>query len=263
MDILERMSRENKAEGGFVFVSHSHADIAQVRQLRNALEQAGFEPLCFYLKCMDKCEEDPALREELRSLLRREIDAREWFVYVNSKHSENSSWVQYERDCVAKSGNKKVFQMDLDTREAPEKMANKILKNLRVYLSYSHKDAPLARRIKQKLLEKDYRVFLDEDATTGVNWLESTASVIQEASRSGCVLALLTENALKSSFVRQELYLAMESGGNIVPVLVGDVALTPDLRMAFGRCRVYQLPGCPSDGELDRLVQFLGRRIAE
>ena len=107
MDILERMSRENKAEGGFVFVSHSHADIAQVRQLRNALEQAGFEPLCFYLKCMDKCEEDPALREELRSLLLREIDAREWFVYVNSKHSENSSWVQYERDCVAKSGNKK------------------------------------------------------------------------------------------------------------------------------------------------------------
>ena len=40
------------ADQGFVFISHSHKDIATVRRIRNKLESLGFEPLLFYLKCL-------------------------------------------------------------------------------------------------------------------------------------------------------------------------------------------------------------------
>ena len=263
MDILERMNQENKAEGGFVFVSHSHADIAEVRKLRNALEQAGFEPLCFYLKCMDKCMEDPALQAELKSLLRREIDAREWFVYVNSRHSQNSSWVQYERECVEKAGGKKVFQMNLEEKDSVEQVTRKILKNLRIFISYSHKDAPVAYRIKQKLLEKDYRVFLDEDVEIGCNWVETIAEAIVEASQSGCVLALLTENSVKSPSVMREIEFALEKNGNVIPVRFGEVTLPDKLAFLLWKRQMYQLPADPSDTELETLVQWLGQRITK
>ena len=261
MDILERMNRENKAKGGFVFVSHSHEDIAEVRKLRNSLEQAGFEPLCFYLKCMDKCEEDFALKEELRSLLRREIDAREWFIYVNSKYAKNSSWVQYERECVAKNGTKKVFQMNLDEKDAAEKMAEKVLRNLRIFMSYSYKDKPVASRMEKKLLEKDYRVFLEEEIVMGKNWRGTIANAVMEASKSGCVLALLSENAVKSENVKREIYFALENKGNVIPVLLGDVALPDVLRMLLHGRQMYRLPACPSDEDLEEMIQWMGRNI--
>ena len=40
--------------GGYVFISHSHKDIEKVRILRNVMEENGFEPLCFFLKCLTK-----------------------------------------------------------------------------------------------------------------------------------------------------------------------------------------------------------------
>ena len=48
---------QEEANGGFLFISHSHKDLKKVRQLRNNLEEAGYEPLCFYLKCLDDSDE--------------------------------------------------------------------------------------------------------------------------------------------------------------------------------------------------------------
>ena len=67
----------NKTNGGYIFISHSHNDIEKVRKIRNLLEKDGFEPLCFYLKCLSNAN-------EIEDLIKREIDAREWFIFVNS-----------------------------------------------------------------------------------------------------------------------------------------------------------------------------------
>ena len=77
----------NGRDGGYVFISHSHKDIAEVRKLRNRLEENGFEPLCFYLKCLTD-------KDEVDGLIKREIDAREWFVYVDSPNARDSEWVR-------------------------------------------------------------------------------------------------------------------------------------------------------------------------
>lgn len=261
MNILEQMSKEGKAEGGHVFISHSHEDISAVRELRDELEKAGFEPLCLYLKCMDKCNGNPFMKFEMRSILRREINAREWFVFVNSEHSQESEWVQFERQCVEKCKTKKVIQWDLGEHTAVDHIAEKILHNLRVFISCSHKDDAVARRISRKLLDKDYRVFYDGSLMAGMNWDVSIAEEIKKASQDGCVLVLLSEHAMMSHYVIKEVQYALENRGNVIPVLLGDIELSPTAQFLLGSRQHYRLTQEPSDAEIDRMIEAIGRSI--
>lgn len=261
MDIFERLVAEGKAEGGHVFISHSRKDMDAVRALRNELERAGFDPLCFYLKCMELCDSDPALEEELRSLLRREIDAREWFVYVNSKNAEDSSWVAYERSCVARDPSKKVIRLDLQ-RETPE-AAKKILRNMRVYISCHYGDRELAGRIARKLAQKDLQAAFDPDAAAPLTvGMTETESAVFQASQEGLVLAILSEKALQSAYVIRELEYARLNGGRIIPVLLGGVTVTGALSYMLAMYRQLRLPAAPTEEDLERLAEQIGA-IAE
>lgn len=51
----------------WVFLSHSNKDYEKVRIVRNILEEHGFRPLMFFLKCLDDDKND----EEVRRLIHR------------------------------------------------------------------------------------------------------------------------------------------------------------------------------------------------
>ena len=138
MDFFDKL---DSSKGGFIFLSHSHEDIKKVREIRNSLEERGFEPLCFYLKCLDD-------DSEIEDLIKREIDAREWFVFVNSENSRKSKWVTLEREYITKNNSKKIITVNIDDEKDVLKAVNKLTSNLRVYLAYSHKDIELAKKIK-------------------------------------------------------------------------------------------------------------------
>ena len=73
--------KENDIEEGFwVFVSHSTKDFEKVRLVRNVLEDSGFRPILFYLKCMED-------EEEINDLLKREIDARRRLILCDSPNA--------------------------------------------------------------------------------------------------------------------------------------------------------------------------------
>lgn len=65
--------------GCYIFLSHSSKDTAMVRKIRNEFELCGQNPIAFHLKCLASCYQGK--NEELRNLIYREIDARDWFVY--------------------------------------------------------------------------------------------------------------------------------------------------------------------------------------
>lgn len=44
---------DNINNGIWVFLSHSNKDYDKVRTVRNILEEHGFRPLMFFLKCLD------------------------------------------------------------------------------------------------------------------------------------------------------------------------------------------------------------------
>lgn len=139
------------SEGFWVFVSHSTKDFERVRLVRNALENKGFRPILFYLKCLED-------ENEVNDLLKREIDARKRFILCDSPNAQASKFVQSEIDYIKKK--KRMYEIidlskiDLDSTT----LENEILELIKpferrtsVFLSYSNKDYLLAKEILKTL----------------------------------------------------------------------------------------------------------------
>ncbi len=246
-----------KSKGGYIFLSHSHDDIVKVREIRNTLENDGFEPLCFYLKCLD----DGNSGDEVKDLIVREIDAREWFLFINSENSRKSKWVAFEREHISKTDCKKIITVDINDMKTVEKAIQKIKHNLRIFISYSHKDENIAKRIKNNLVKKDYLVWTDEDMCVGESWLEQASSAIIEASKDGCVIALLTSSSLELPHVKYEILFSVQNGGNVIPVIIGNVKIDGELGLMLGNIQHYRLSEDPTEDEIDEMIERIGQLI--
>lgn len=206
-------------EGGYVFLSHSHKDISEVRKIRNDLEKKGFEPLCFYLKCLEK-------DSEIFNLVEREIAAREWFVYLESSNAKQSEWVQKELEYAQKSG-KEIYTVDLEKETLPEIVSDRIASKMRVFFSCSIKDAEIAREMRSYFISKDLKVYYDDLNDFNFNGQDSIQDIIIEASKNGCVVVLITKNSINSSYCEMELECAVQNGAMILPIIIGDVEIPP------------------------------------
>ena len=243
-----------KNEGGWVFISHSHQDISEVRYIRNRLEQRGFEPLHFFLKCLS--DED-----EIEGLIKREITEREWFIYADSDNSRKSKWVKSERDFIKTLHNKKIFEINLD--EDLDKQIDHIANQLSVFISYAHADRKLVELVKQRLLQEEFLVLEDEQLQIGLDYETQLREMIEDAASNGFVILFLTENSIKSDYVISELRYAMSLKGKVVPVYVGDVSLNlpADLYMNIGTLQGIHIDKIPSQQQLDSLMNSLKHRI--
>ena len=243
------------SNGGWIFISHSHQDIDLVRRIRNHFEKLGFEPLMFYLKCLSD-------ENEIESLIKREIDEREWFIYADSPNARESKWVKTDRDHIEKSEGKKIFVIDLQSDlELQFQQIEHIARQMKVFISCSHKDTVLCHMLKNKLEEKDMQVVTDEDLQPENNWMESVSANISNACRDGFVLLLITDHSCKSSFIVQEIKRAKEERGKIVPVYVGDGTLHPDLIDFIGNVQGVHINASPSSEEIDKVVNSILHRV--
>ena len=253
MDFFNNFKRSD--DGGYIFLSHSHSDIEKVRTIRNRLEEYGFEPLCFYLKCLND-------DSEIEDLIKREIDAREWFVFVNSENSRRSKWVTLEREYIEKTNQKKILTVDIDNAQDVTEIVNKISHNLRIFLSYSHSDKEIALKIKNAFKLKDYLVFDDsDDLSAGSIFTEVISNSITEASRDGCVIALLTESFMQSKFTQLEIEMALNKGGNIIPIIIGDTQPTTMWQHYISDFKTYKLSFSPTEAEINNVIEQISQSI--
>lgn len=211
-------------QGGYIFVSHSHKDIAVVRKIRNELEGRGFEPILFYLRCMDNGDEES--KTKLRELIQQEINARNFFLYVDSEHARASKWVQDELEYV-KSQNKDVKIIQLDdvknniNEEALKSKVIAALKRANVYLSYSTRDRMLVKEMTEVLLQYDYRVNDPADFPgVGEDWLSSIVAKIEEVARNGIFLCVVTPTFLQSEYCMREYQYALKANAIVVPAFI-------------------------------------------
>ncbi len=253
MDFFNQL---DKSKGGYIFLSHSHDDIIKVRKIRNELEERGFEPLCFFLKCL--CDND-----EIEDLIKREIDAREWFVFVNSENSRKSKWVTLERRYIEKTDNKKVITLNIDDESSVIEAIDKITHNLRIFMTYSPKDREIAYKFKQHLEHKDYLVFDGESIPAGANFMDSISGAITMAAKDGCVLALITPNSLVSRNVIDEIMLTINKRGNIIPVVLGDFELSPSFELCLSLSRMFRISANPTDSEIADVIDKIGRETVK
>lgn len=146
-----------------IFLSHSSKDIEKVKKIRNILELLGFEPLIFYLKCLDDDS------ETLTELLKREIEVRSLFLYCRSDSSEESKWVQEELKYIKSFDSKRLYTIDISELEVGMvdfiKSISEIIYQNCIVIYVDSKDIELAIRLQEYLISKDFSVSIVESKT--------------------------------------------------------------------------------------------------
>ena len=239
-----------RADGGWLFISHSHEDIAQVRQIRNFLEDEGFNPIVFFLKSKTN-------KWTLNRLIKKEIKARKWFVLADSPASRYSSWVKKEIRYATKLKDKTIITIDLTRDLKPQLLS--LVRRTRVFLSYSHKDQELVNLVYQKLIENDFQVWLDEkELQVGTSLFDQIHEAIDDHKKNGIFLCFVTEHSVISHHFMKELNYALSQNLFIVLALTSDVDLTPELSdILSGVHKIIPLMNHPTNEYLDVFVRAL------
>ena len=166
------MKEDDIEEGFWVFISHSTKDFERVRLVRNALEDSGFRPILFYLKCLEN-------ENEVNDLLKREIDARKRFILCDSPNAQASKFVQSEVDYI-RSKNRMyeiidLSQIDMESQNA-EKEVLELIKPFRrrtsVFISYSNRYRSFAKQLESELIKRGFKAW-DMDFYWDVDFHES------------------------------------------------------------------------------------------
>ena len=94
---------------------------------------------------------------------------------------------------------------------------------MKVFLSHSHTDAPLAARVSEALRRSGLEVWdTDLDVLPGDNWAAAVGRALEE---SEAMVVLLTADAINSPNVRREIEYALGAkrySNRLIPVAVGD-----------------------------------------
>ena len=222
------MNGNDIEEGVWVFLSHSTKDFDRVRLIRNALEDSGFRPILFYLKCMEN-------EEEINELLKREIDARLRFILCDSPNAKASKYVQSEVDYIRSK--KRMYEIvdlssiDLDSKTLQEDVLQ-LIKPFRirtnVFLSYDYyKDKSFVEIVKKHLSLKGFKptdvAFFDSQEWyrhfDGLKGMSQAIREVLESTLSNGYFLYFLDN--QSWYTQEELELAYEIAPNmILPITV-------------------------------------------
>lgn len=214
---------ENKFKGAWIFISHSSKDFAKVRRVRNKLEETGHKPILFFLKCFDD-DFEAAFR-----LIKQEIDARDWFMLCSSENAKKSKPVQREVEYI-KNKKGKIYE-EIDLRDPWEKQKEKIdslARRSTIFISSHSKDAPIARKIADRLKKEGFGVFYpDYSIEPGEDWMRRIESEIRYAVNKGIFLVLLSSDSIQFQWVKYEVNSALKLSieldkSNIFPIIIKD-----------------------------------------
>lgn len=148
---------------GSIFVSYSHKDIDQVREIRNYLESMGIEPIMLYLRCMDDAKFLD--RYHLSRLIIREIRARDWFLYIDSPNARASKWVQSELKYAMMAKDKHVIILNLEEGlSAIRKKLTAITRSMRVYMTFFVDSVTEYNLMRDEFFRQDFYV-IDRNET--------------------------------------------------------------------------------------------------
>lgn len=251
-------------EGGcWIFLSHSSKDIGKVRLIRNEFEKMGHNPLAFHLRCLSADTEEG--KKELDSLIKREIDAREWFVFCESPAASESPYVAEEHAYIVDSGKEMIWSLDMTQDiETILRKVRQICKDIEVYISYSRADQKVANLLVDLLSEKDFSVWTpDSMLKPGMNWTKEISDAIQRCSYEGFVILLISAQSISTDWVEQEIAMITNytGGEDIIPIILGNVSLPDtDIYRWLAPYR-YVLPENPSKEDFLPLLNDIRKRV--
>ena len=205
----------------FVFLSHSHKDYEKVRVVRDLLENEGFRPLMFFLKCLEKEE----YCELTKTLIKEEIESRQRFILCESKNAKSSNWVQFEVEHIKEINRPyEVVNLDWPTERIEESIQRFKIRST-VFLSYPQSLRPLAESVHKKLKMHDFKTFFSDYLTSIGNinksFVETIVDNLDEACKKGYVLVFIDDRSPNSMYQMEELHYAVDHAArnkNIIPI---------------------------------------------
>lgn len=117
-----------------------------------------------------------------------------------------------------------------------------------VFVSYCHLDKEKVEKIIIELKRKMCRVWYDEGLTLGESWNDDLALHLNN---SDCVLALLTENSVKSRYVMAEINFAMAHDKKIIPIKMDNCTLPAGLELMLGQ---FQMGDTNNEDDIQKLI---------
>ena len=117
-----------------------------------------------------------------------------------------------------------------------------------IFISYSHSDRDLARRVASGLIAAGASVWWDRELVGGDDF---DSAILRELTGARCVIVLWTEASIRSNYVRDEAQVALD-GGKLIPIASQEV----DPPLGFRRVHLLRLgPAGPEDVEFARLLR--------
>lgn len=172
------------------------ADPTSSRRARRASSRAPPKPLLFFLKALDD-------DEELRSLLRREIDARSFFLLCDSDAARRSPWVQDEHEYVRQLIGKQVVTIPPEAEWNVQLAAiDYMLTRATAFLSYAHTDRDRVAPFADLLSSHDLTVWNDFLLSVGQNFQTTIRKLLQQAAENGYLIGFLSMASLRSRWVQ-------------------------------------------------------------
>lgn len=251
-----------KTKGVWIFLSHSTLDWDGVREIRNLLEHRGHRPLVFFLKCLTD-------HAELDELIKREIEARSWFLLCDSENAQQSSWVQAEIAHIKSLEGKHYEEINLDMSiESQINRIDHLCKRLTVFVSYAYADKLYANHFEQALSSKEYLVWQNTCLAVGKNWMKEIEGAIDRAVDQGFFLILLSLNSIQSQSVIYEIEYAFnkaskaKNSANILPIMIDDPvvimsALPSPIRPLLGGIQWFDFSGKDFNLDIETLVSYM------
>lgn len=191
-----------------------------VRQVRNHLESRGAAPLLFHLMSLA----DP---DQFWPIIESEIDARSFFLYCESPAAEQSTWVQRERQAVARAASsvpKRIGTVRVDSPVLDQHALDAFLLNTRVFLSYAMPDRDAVAPFRRALLDAGFQVSDPESIPLSTNLMDGIDREIRRAATQGWVVVFESANAASSQWVWRELSMAESFSARVAVVRLGDEA---------------------------------------
>lgn len=237
------MKEDDIEEGFWVFVSHSTKDFERVRLVRNVLEDSGFRPILFYLKCLEN-------ETEVNDLLKREIDARKRFILCDSPNAQASKFVQSEVDYI-RSKDRMYEIIDLsqinlkgqDVEKEVLELIKPFKRRTKVFINNDHKDSKI-RSIVKTIFEAEGFSVVDStsifyDAWCNIpggsaTWADDVdrlsrmflRSEIESTLNEGYFVSLISTTSIKNDLQLFEIEQAFDvDSSRVFPVIINDVKI--------------------------------------
>ena len=196
-------------------------------------------------------------------MIKREIDAREWFVFCESPNAKNSPYVRNEHAYIINSGKENVWEIDMtDDIESILDKVRKICSDIEVFISYAHRDASLIQPLINALADKDYSVWRDKDIVVGKAWSEQIADAIKRCAYKGFYIVVITQESINSLWVEEEFSYALSLDALIIPIVVGQPDIPPNIQFLMAEKRFFSVES-PTEKNYKKVIDYMDEVVRE